>query len=166
MFWYHLLRSEKLQTILYAMRNQCVGVICWNLNSSTLYYTQCEINVLISSAEVWRAPNYIIRNAKSRFWYRLLRSIKIQTILYAMRVQCFSIICRGMKRSKLHCTQWKINGLVSARSSKSMISNEFSTGNQNIYYLPLWQLSRFLYKLVIWMNSSAHICIYILYIHK
>ena len=102
-------------------------------------------------------------NRKQMVWV----TVWVSCILAGLtRIQCFSIICRSLKRSKLHCTQWKINGLVSARSSKSMISNELSTGNQNIYYLPLWQLSRFLYKLVIWINSSAHISIYILYIHK
>ena len=93
MCWYHLLRSEKLQTsvILYAVRNQCFGIICWGLKSSKLYYTQFDINVLLSSAGIWTAPHYGTRNAKSMCWYHLLRSEKLQTTLYAMRNQYFGI---------------------------------------------------------------------------
>ena len=52
MCWCHLPRSENLQDLCFAMQNQCFGIIWWGLKSSKPCYTQCEINVLVISAEV------------------------------------------------------------------------------------------------------------------
>ena len=114
MCFHHLPRFGTLLTALSAMRTQYCGTISQGLKYFKLHNSQRRMNVLISSAEVWKAPNYIIRNAKWTSWYHLIRSGNLQNQWFAMQNQCCAISCWGLKWFKLYPTQCEINVLVSS----------------------------------------------------
>ena len=126
-FRYHPLRSQILQSLLSAMWNRYSGVIFWGLKTSKVYYLQCNIDIPVSTSEVWKPPKSIIRNVKSVSRYHLLTSENLQSLLFAMQNRYSGIIFWGLKASKVYNSHCEIDVPVSSsevwKPLKSIIHN-------------------------------------------